>query len=237
CASGPGSAGCRAGSACHQSLNGSGLLSDAPSGTCSCSASAQHGRRGDMLERQATAGSNLFGALEATQGRNRRVDHVDGVVRAQGLGQHVVDTGALEHRTHRTTGDDAGTRSGRTQQDHACGSLTPDRVRNGALDARDLEDLLLGLLDTLGDGRGNFLGLAIADAHGAIAIADHDERGEAEATATLDDFGDAVDGHDALDERVLVGRLVPAAAVAVATAATLVTALATACSAGGTASR
>src|SRR5665647_2802131 len=77
------------------------------------------------------------------------MNNVDGVVRAQRLGQHILDTGALEHRTHRATRNNTGTRSGWTQQDNACCSLTLDRVRNGALDTRDLEELLLGLLDTL----------------------------------------------------------------------------------------
>jgi hypothetical protein len=77
--------------------------------------------------------------------------------------------------------------------DDAGGSLALDRVRDGALDARDLEELLLGLLDTLGDRRGHLLGLAVADADGAVAVADDDQGGEAEATATLDDLGDAVD--------------------------------------------
>src|SRR5450631_1687337 len=162
------------------------------------------------------------------------MNHVDGVVRAQGLGQHVTDTGALEHGAHRATRDDAGAGCGRTQQDDACSSLPLDRVRNGALDAGDLEELLLGLLDTLGDGRGNFLGLAVADTHGAIAISDHDERGEAEATTTFDDLGDSVDGHDALNKSILVGSVVAAAVVAVTTSAPAVVSLATACTAGGT---
>ena len=78
---------------------------------------------------------------------------------------------------------------GRTQQDDTGSGLTLHGVRDGALDAGDLEEVLLGLLDTLGDRRGNLLGLAVADAHGAVAVADDHEGGEAEATTTLDDLG------------------------------------------------
>ena len=66
-------------------------------------------------------------------------------------------------------------------------------------DHRDAEEVLASLLDTLLDGRGNFLGLAVADADQAVAVTDDDQRGEAEATTTLDDLGDTVDRDDALE--------------------------------------
>ena len=120
-----------------------------------------------------------------------------------------MDAGALEHGAHRATGDDTGTGSGRTQQDDAGGLLALDRVRDGALDPGDLEEGLLGLLDALGDRRGHLLGLAVADADHAVAVADDHEGGEAEATTTLDDLGDTVDRDDALDVGGLVGALPP----------------------------
>src|SRR5215212_9082826 len=57
-----------------------------------------------------------------------------------------------------------------------------------------------------------------ADANGAVAVADHHEGGEAEAAAALDDLGHAVDGHDALDVRVLLRRRVAAVVAAAALA-------------------
>src|SRR6266496_3351330 len=165
---------------------------------------AQHPGRGDVLERQAAAGRDLFGTLQALQGRHGRVHDVDRVVGAERLRQHVVDARALQHRAHRATGDDAGTGRGRTEQHDTGGFLTLDRVRNRATDAGNLEEVLLGFLDALGDRRGNFLGLAVADADLTVAVTDDHQGGEAEATTTLDDLGDAVDRHDLLEVRGLV---------------------------------
>src|SRR5207237_2392478 len=80
------------------------------------------------------------------------------------------------------------------------------------------------------DGRGHLLGLAVADAHRAVAVADDHQCGEAEPAATLDHLGDAVDGHDALE----VLRLLRGRATAVATvAATLAAATLVAATGGG----
>src|SRR6478609_10041630 len=102
-------------------------------------AGAQHGRRSDVLDRQTTPGGNLFRTLQVLQRLDRGVHDVDRVVRAKGLGQHVMDTGALQHGTHRATGDDAGTRGGRTEQHHTGSRFTLHGVRDGQRDARDLE--------------------------------------------------------------------------------------------------
>ena len=73
-------------------------------------------------------------------------------------------------------------------------------MRNRALDPGNLEEVLLGFLDTLGNRRRYFLGLAVADADRTVTIANNDKCGEAEATTTLDDLGDAVDRDNALEE-------------------------------------
>ena len=62
-----------------------------------------------------------------------------------------------------------------------------------------------GVLDALADGLGNLAGLAQPAADVARAVADDDDRAEAEAAAALDDLGDAVDLDDALFEGQLVG--------------------------------
>src|SRR4051794_37588281 len=179
----------------------------------------QHGGRGDVLKRQATAGRDLLGPDEVLQRLHRGVHDVDRVRRTQALGQHVVDAGALEHGTHRTTGDDTGTGAGRLEQHDTGRRLTLHRVRDGAGDARHGVEVLLGLLDALGDGRGHLLGLAIADADLAVAVTHDHQGGEAEAPTTLDDLGHAVDGNHALDVVALLGRRATGAPPAVTTVA------------------
>jgi hypothetical protein len=93
-------------------------------------------------------------------------------------------------------------------------------VRDRRTDPRHLEEVLLGLLDALGDGRGHLLGLSVADADGAVAVAHDHQGGEAEATTTLDDLGDPVDRDDPLEMRGLLdGRVAATALTAVVPAA------------------
>ena len=70
-------------------------------------------------------------------------------------------------------------------------------VRNRGLGQVDLVQVLLGRLDALADGLGNFLGLAGAVADDAFGgVADDDQRGEGHVLTALDDLGDAVDRND-----------------------------------------
>src|SRR3954470_22283998 len=184
----------------------------------------EHGGRGDVLEGQTAAGRDLLGADEVLQRLHRGVHDVDRVRGTQALRQHVVDTGALEHGTHRTAGDDTSTGAGRLQQHDTGGRLTLHRVRDGAGDARHGVEVLLGLLDALGDRRGHLLGLAVAHADLAVAVAHDHQGGEAEASTTLDDLGHAVDGDHALDVVALLDGRASWAPPAVTTVAAVVTA-------------
>src|SRR6478752_3771530 len=186
-------------------------------------ASPQHGGRRDVLDRQAAASRDLFRTLKVLQRLDGGVHDVDRVVRAERLGQHVVDAGALQHRTHRTTGDDAGTGGCGTEQHHAGSRFTLHRVRDGQRDAGHLEHVLLGFLDALGDGRGNLLGLAVADTDASVAVTDDNQCSEGEPASTLDDLGHPVGDHDPLEQRVLLDGGVPTVAVTAATAATTIT--------------
>src|SRR4051794_27366317 len=185
---------------------------------------AQHGRRSDVLQGQTAAGRDLLGTDEVLQRLHGRVDDVDRVGGPEALGQHVVDAGALEHGAHRAAGDDTGTGAGRLQQHDTGRRLTLHRVRDGAGDAGHLVEVLLGLLDALGDRRGHLLGLAVADTHGAVAVAHDHQRGEAEAPTALDDLGHAVDGPHALEEVALLGGRASGPPPAVTAVAAVVTA-------------
>src|SRR4051795_4093305 len=185
---------------------------------------AQHGGRSDVLQGQTAAGRDLLGTDEVLQRLHGGVDDVDRVGGPEALGEHVVDAGALQDGAHRATGDDTGTGAGRLEEHDTGRRLTLHRVRDGAGDARHLVEVLLGLLDTLGDRRGHLLGLAVADADGAVAVTDDDQGGEAEAPTALDDLGHAVDGYDALDEVALLRGCAAGPPPAVTTVAAVVTA-------------
>src|SRR6185437_8747779 len=73
-------------------------------------------------------------------------------------------------------------------------------VRDRRAVLRDREEILLRVLDGLGDRERDLAGLAVADADAVDLVADDDERREREAASALDDLGDAVDLDDALLE-------------------------------------
>jgi hypothetical protein len=109
-----------------------------------------------------------------------------------------VDPGQLEHRAHAAAGDDAGTGRGRLDQHAAGAEHAGGVVRDRRVVLGDAEQVLLGLLDALLDGQRDLARLAVADADDVLLVTHHDERGEGEATAALDDLRDAVDLDDAL---------------------------------------
>ena len=156
---------------------------------------------------------DLLGGAQLAQAAEGSVDDRDMVLRTHRLGQHVVDTGSLEDRTNATTRDDTGTVGGWAKEDLAAIVDTEDFMGNrGALEGHG-HHVLAGVLGTLANRFGNFVGLAVADADAALPVADDGEGGEAEATATFDDLRAAVDKDDLLDEAGFVG--VGAAATAV----------------------
>ena len=58
---------------------------------------------------QAAQLGDLLGRAQALQAVHRRLDEVDRVLRADALGEHVVDAAELEHGADAAAGDDAGT--------------------------------------------------------------------------------------------------------------------------------
>jgi hypothetical protein len=128
--------------------------------------------------------------------------------------QDVVHASTFQHRAGGTAGDHTGTGARRAQHHHTRGGLTLHRVGDGPADQRNAEETLASLLDTLGDGGRNFLGLAVADTDHAVAVAHHDKRGEAEPATALNHLGHAVDRNHALQVDILLLGLTAAAVVA-----------------------
>jgi hypothetical protein len=65
---------------------------------------------------------------------------------------------------------------------------------------RHLEEVLLRIVDGLRDRERHLACLAVAEPDAIDLVADHDQRGEREATAALDHLGHAVDLDDPLLE-------------------------------------
>jgi hypothetical protein len=92
-----------------------------------------------------------------------------------------------------------------------CGIVVPFRFT--------LNMLFLASFGGLLDGAGDLVGLAVADADVALAVAGDDERAEAERAAALDDLRAAVDADDGgLDARAVGLPLAARAAAAAARA-------------------
>jgi hypothetical protein len=87
------------------------------------------------------------------------------------FGQHVVDAAALDDGTHGAAGDEARPVRRRLQQHRARAELADHLMRNRRASERHLDQVLLGRLDALLDGRRHFLGLADAEADDAVAVA------------------------------------------------------------------
>ena len=58
-------------------------------------------------------------------------------------------------------------------------------MRNGGSSQRNLHQVLLGVLDSLADSVRNLAGLADAEAHGALFVANHNQSGKLKDTAAL----------------------------------------------------
>ena len=101
-------------------------------------------------------------------------------------------------------------------QQHLAGAVTAVHVvmQRPARAQRHEDHVALGALGRLADGFRHFARLAVTEADAALLVADDHEGGEAEATAALDDLGDAVDVDELVDE--LAVALVATAAIVTA---------------------
>src|SRR3954462_4536062 len=156
--------------------------------------------REHFLDGQAAHFRDLVGTAEPLQPVDGCLGHVDRVRRAETLRKDVADSGQLEHRSHSAAGAPAGSFA-RRPQEHARGvGASKDLVRDRRAVLRHGEEILLRVLDRLRDRKRHLARLAVADTDPVDFVADHDESGEREPPAALDDLRDAVDLDDALFE-------------------------------------
>src|SRR3989441_1109765 len=156
---------------------------------------------------------------EALQAVHRRPHHVVRIGRAQALGQDVADPGAFEYRAHRATRDHTRSRRRRLEQHAARPVLADDLVGDRATRERDFVHAAARGLDGLPHRFADLVGLAGRDADLSLAVADSDQRVEAEAAPALHDLRDAIDRDDVLDHAVALARPAAIAFAPVATPA------------------
>src|SRR5690606_14848416 len=112
---------------------------------------------------------------------------------AVALGQHVVNASKLQHRSHRTTGDNAGTLRGGLHVNLRSAVASLDRVMNRVAIQVDLNHVAARRLHRFLDSCRHLACLTAAEAHFALAVADNGQSGEAENTTTLDHFRNPID--------------------------------------------
>lgn len=125
---------------------------------------------------------------------------VVGVGRALGLCKDVLDAGSLENGTHSTTGNNSGTFRSREDEHLSTAEAGSLLVGNGTLDNGNLDKILLGGFYALGDGGGNFAGLAETISEYALAVTNNYDSCEGEGTTTLGHLGHTIDSNESILE-------------------------------------
>src|SRR5687767_6959383 len=188
----------------------------------------------DARHLDATLPGNLLDCGELAQSIEGGAHHVVRIRRPEALGQDVLDAGALEHRAHRTAGDDAGT-GRRWLHEHTTRAMLSDHlVRNRSAGERHAHAVTTRRIDRLADSLGHLVRLAGRDAYLALPIPDGDERVEREAPAALHDLRDAIDRDDVLDEVAAFALPTRTAASITATAAAVASTASVAATASAT---
>src|SRR6185369_11212264 len=106
----------------------------------------------------------------------------------------VSDADCLHDRTHRAASDNSSTFRSRLDENTTCAVFTNQLVREGVIDQRHANQVLLRRLDSLFDREGHFARLAGAETDVPAFVTNHYERREREVLTALNDFGDAIDG-------------------------------------------
>ena len=122
------------------------------------------------------------------------------VGRAEALGENVVDAAGLANRADRAAGDHARAGAGGHENHLRRAEVSLDRVRNGGAFHVDGDHVAGAVLDGLFHGGRHLVGLAVAPADFALAVADDHQGGKTESPATFDDRGATPDLDDLVDQ-------------------------------------
>src|SRR5215831_17367801 len=127
-----------------------------------------------LRDREAAHLRHLVGATEALQPVDRRLRHVDRVRRAEALREDVADPGQLENGADASARDHSRPLARRPQEYARRVGAAEDLVCDRRAVLRHGEEVLLRVLDGLGDSQRHLARLAVADADTVDLVADHD---------------------------------------------------------------
>src|SRR5216684_4304902 len=164
--------------------------------------SGRGGRRFDRFGRrpyfEAATAVDVVPQAELLQRAQRGFHDVGRVLRAERLGQYILEPDGFEDRPDGFAGDHSRSGRGRTQQNMRAAKAPGDLVRNGAVAEGDAHHGRAGDFAAFANRIGHFAGLAQSDADPPMLVAHHHQRAETEAASALDNFGRAIDEHDLL---------------------------------------
>src|SRR5258706_784040 len=165
---------------------------------------------GDLFDLLAALGRDLGRPALLQESVERRAHHVVGVRRAVALGRDVGHSHHLEHRAHRAARLDAVAFLRRLHH-HPRGAVAAEHLveQRAALEVH-LHQVAARLLHRLLHRHRHLASLALAHADGAVAIAHHGERREAQDAPALHHLGDAVHGDHLLAQAVAALVRLPA---------------------------
>lgn len=136
-----------------------------------------------------------IGITHQAQRFERSLHYVMRVGRTFRLAQYVFHTYAFQYGTHSTAGNYTGTVGSRLQEYGGGAVLGHDFVRNGAFVNRNFDQVLLGIVNSFGDGFGNLIGFTQAITHHTVFVSYYHDGRKTEVTTTFGYFGHAVDGY------------------------------------------
>lgn len=169
---------------------------------------------GKFFDRKASQRSGLFPSSQLTESGDRRFDQRHWIVGTERLGQDVVNSASFANGSHGLPGDNSGTRPGGNERDLCGTELSPNLMRNGAFDERDVDHVSSRLLRCLLHAGGNFVCFSISPTDATLAVSDDDHGRKAEAAAAFHNRGATLDLDDAVKQAIvfrLFGLLLTAA--------------------------
>lgn len=138
----------------------------------------------------------FFRISQLREAIERRSNRIEGVAPAERLRDDVVSADQFDHRADCASGNDPGSVDRRLEQDVLAAEETMDFMRDRSALERNMHEVLLGLLNGLGNGDRDFGGFPLADSYPSVTVADHDQRTKIKPLAALHDLRHAVDEDD-----------------------------------------